>query len=300
MPLGIFFCLAWSAMHQEISAASVREPLFDSAWLKWAQAIVHAEALQADIEARRSNGAAYPVLAFRTEYQPKRHGFAVIIEDVASIPVRWRLLLGDIANNYRASLDHLAWALVSRGRTPPGELSGRQEKAVYFPIFKDRAEFNGRLGEMLPGVRRADIAKVRRCQPYHKGASVRPRHALSLLAGINRGDKHRAIQPLWAVSVETVIKVTEMRDCSLSNRPPRIYVGPLNQGAELAFLHARKGGEDPELKVSLDLTAEPTLDGLIGVKEWNAVCGGLIQGFLLELSVPPPEIFEVGANLAWV
>src|SRR5512146_2420414 len=76
MPLGIFFCLAWSAMHQEINAASVREPLFDSAWLKWAQAIVHAEALQADIEARRSNGAAYPVLAFRTEYQPKRHGIA--------------------------------------------------------------------------------------------------------------------------------------------------------------------------------------------------------------------------------
>ena len=156
----------------------VYDPLFASAWLKWAQGVLHAQTLQADIERIGHKPDAYPVLAFRSEYQPNRHGFAVIAEEIAPIPVRWPLLLGDIANNYRAALDHLAWALVSRGRTPPAKLTKRQENAVYFPIHKERAEFNGKVGSRLPGVRRADLAKVRRYQPYHHGPSVRPRHAL--------------------------------------------------------------------------------------------------------------------------
>jgi hypothetical protein len=90
-------------------AAVAYDPLFESAWLKWGQAIVHSQTLKRDIETRADDGNADPVGAFRTEYQPKRHGFAIIIEEVMPIPVRWRLLLGDIANNYRAALDHLAW-----------------------------------------------------------------------------------------------------------------------------------------------------------------------------------------------
>jgi hypothetical protein len=279
-------------------APETQDPLFDSAWFKWAQAIVHAEALQADIEARRGDGATYPVLAFRTEYQPKRHGFAVIIEDVAPIPVRWRLVLGDMASNYRAALDHLAWALVCRGRTPPAELTADAEKAIYFPILQDRTGFNGELPIKLPGVRRADVAKVRRRQPYHKGKRSRSRHALLLLSRINNGDKHRAIQPLWAVSTETVITITEAQDCTPSNRLPRIY-GPLYQGAELAFLHARKTGENPKLQVKLQVTAEPTLNNLIGVKDWSGICWRLIAGLLREFSPQPPEISEVGARLRY-
>lgn len=35
-------------------------------------------------------------------------------------------MLGDIANDYRSAIDHLAWALVSRGRTPPALLTDDQ------------------------------------------------------------------------------------------------------------------------------------------------------------------------------
>jgi len=259
---------------------------------------MHAQTLQADIERVGNEADAYPVLAFRTEYHPKRHGFAVIAEDIAPIPARWPLLLGDIANNYRAALDHLAWALVSRGRTPPAKLTNRQKKAVYFPIYKERAEFNGRVPAQLPGVRRADLAKVRRYQPYHHGPGARPRHALSLLASINAGDKHRTIPPLWAVSVETGMKITQRRDCVITGTHPGGTAEPLEVDAEIAFLHARKTGPDPEIQMELLITPEPTLDNILGVREWDQALCALILSLLFEFS-PQPEraIREVGAKL---
>jgi hypothetical protein len=276
----------------------VYDPLFDSAWLKWAQGLRHAEALQADIKAIGHEADAYPVLAFRTEYHPKRHGFAVVAEGIAPIPVRWPLLLGDVANNYRAALDHLAWALVSRGRTPPAKLTKRQEKAVYFPIYQERAEFNGKVPTQLPGVRRADLAKVRRHQPYHHGPSVRPRHALSLLASIHAGDKHRTIQPLWAVSVETGMKITKRRDCIITGTLPGGRAKPLEVDAEIAFLHARRTGLNPEIEMDLTITPEPTLDNILGVREWTEALGVLVMSLLFEFSPQPKKaIREVGAKL---
>ncbi len=269
--------------------------MFASAWLKWAQGLRHAEALKADIQGIGHEADAYPVLAFRAEYQPKRHGFAVIAEDIAPIPVRWPLLLGDVANNYRAALDHLAWALVRRGRTPPAKLTKRQEKAVYFPIYQDRAEFNGRIATQLPGVRRADLAKVRRHQPYHHGPTARPRHALSLLASINAGDKHRTIQPLWAVSVQTGMEITQRRGCIITGTSPGGRARPLEVDAEIAFLHARRTGLNPEIEMDLKITAEPTLDNILGVREWAEAVGIQIMAMLFEFSPQPKDAIRESA-----
>ncbi|MGN6557556.1 MAG: hypothetical protein ACTHLH_06045 [Solirubrobacterales bacterium] len=278
--------------------SAVYDPLFDSPWLKWAQGLLHAEALQADIVSVGHKPDSYPVLSYRTEYQPKRHGFAVIAEEIAPIPPRWPLLLGDIANNNRAALDQLAWALVGRGRTPPAKLTTRQEKAVYFPIYKERGEFNGRVGAQLPGVRRADLAKVRRHQPYHHGRSARPRHALSLLASINASDKHRTIQPLWAVSVETGMKITKRRDCIITGTRPDGTAKPLEVDAEIGFLHARRTGLDPYIEMDLMIRAEPTLDNILGVREWTQAVGLEIMTLLFEFSQQPKrKICEVGAKL---
>jgi hypothetical protein len=109
------------------------------------------------------------LLSVRTEYQPWRHGFAVYATAVRPVPRSWGLLVGDIAFDFRCALDHLAWALVSRGRTPPATLTPKQQKGVYYPISRRRADFNGSLARMLPGVSRSDIAKVRATQPYHNG-----------------------------------------------------------------------------------------------------------------------------------
>ena len=85
------------------------------------------------------------------------------------MPASWGLLVGDIAFDYRCALDHLAWALVCRGTTPPSVLTQQQQKAVYVMVAKSRRQFNTSLARMLPGAQRRGIAKVRAIQPYHNG-----------------------------------------------------------------------------------------------------------------------------------
>ena len=121
-----------------VKIARVYDPLFESAWLKWGQASIHAKALQAEIAAWTKDGTANPIFASRAQYEPKRHGFAVIAEDIRAVPFDCRLILGDVAANLRAALEHLAWAVVSRGNRPPENLTGKQKKRALltFPWVK--------------------------------------------------------------------------------------------------------------------------------------------------------------------
>jgi hypothetical protein len=277
------------------------DPRFDSAWYKWLGAIVHAQTLQDDINATGLSGDADPVRAFRTEYDAKRHGFRVIVEDLAPMELRWCLLVGDIANNFRASLDHLAWAITLRGRTPPGSgrLSKSQENGVYFPIAQHRSDFNADVDPRarrpkLPGVGRADRAKVRRRQPYHRAAKNRPRHPFSLLASINNRDKHRTIEPVWTFPTRVDTEITDMRDCLV--RPPahvRRSAEPLEVGAEIAFVRARKTGPNPELEMKLQVAAEPALDQRVSVRHWHGLTGMMIFDLLREFSVQPPGMDKI-------
>ncbi len=276
----------------------MRDPLFASAWLKWGHALEHAQALEDEIDACSEDESRDPLRAFRTEYYAKRHGFGVIVEDVKPLPARWRLLLGDVANNYRASLDHLAWALVTRGRTPPDVLRAKQRNGIYFPIKDDRLQFNGELPIKLPGVRRADIAEVRRRQPYHYSARTRAKHVLTLLAGINSGDKHRTIQPLWSQPTRVNIEVTDARDCEVPRLGWRRNKDALEVDAELAYIGVRKTGKNPELDVKLRVTAEPSIGNRLAFKEWGTRSAVFISRMLVEFSEPPPELVDLGCDLA--
>lgn len=273
------------------------DPLFDSAWLKWTQAIRHTQTLEAEIVAFGSNGDPYPRLVVRAEYHPHRHGFAVIPEWVEPIPVRWRLLLGDVANNFRSSLEHLAWALVTRGRTPPDTLNSNTRSNIHFPIGQHKNGFNGSLKSKLPGVRRADIAKVRRGQPYHYGARNRARHALTFLTDINNGDKHRAIQPIWTQPTSVGMEITHMEDCVLSSPTNRLKPQALEIGREMTLIRVRKRGPQPHIEVQPLITAEPTVGHRVSIKEWAAQCGIFVFRLLREFSEPPSEIHDVGAEL---
>jgi hypothetical protein len=269
------------------------DPLFDSAWLKWAQAVRHAEALETEIETTRKNGQPQPGFASRAKYEPKRHGFGVFIERVAPTPPGQRLLLGDAANNFRASLDHLAWALVCRGDTPPDVLTKAQRKAVYFPISADRKQFNGELKVKLPGVRRADISKIRPHQPYNKGPRVRPRHYLVLLKEINDGDKHRTIQPIWIQPVRARIEIMDQRDCAVPKRRKLLRPNPLKVGAEVTFLHARKTGPNPEIDVESSVLAEPCVERMVSVETWLDITKKSLTILLAQFSHPPDAVDDL-------
>ena len=122
------------------------DPLFDSPWLKWGQAVVHTQALEANVETFAEEAHRQPLARHRVEYHPQRHGFAILVDEIfVQTPVRWGLLLGDVVNNYRSALDQLAWALVSRGRTPPDMLTKKKQKGIYFPLSVTREDFNAKI-----------------------------------------------------------------------------------------------------------------------------------------------------------
>jgi hypothetical protein len=173
---------------------------FDSAWLKWGWAVAHAQALERDISAYTLDTKVDLPYTTRTEYDAKRHAVLLRVETIDPLPIRWGLRIGDVANNFRAALDHLAWALVQRGRNA-GKLTQAQKRNIYFPIAFSRTDFNSALGK-LPGIRRADRAIIRRYQPYLRGKSNVWRHCLTPLPRLTADDKHKEIRPVWSVPLK--------------------------------------------------------------------------------------------------
>jgi hypothetical protein len=274
-----------------------RDSLFDSAWLKWGKAIDHARILREAIDAESTtNGDADPLVSVRTEYYPLRHGFGVYAAEVRGVPTEWGLVTGDVANNYRCALDHLAWALVSRGRNPPATLNDEQQSAVGFPVTRKRRQFNNSLDRRLPGVQRSDRAKVRAVQPYHQRRRA-SRHNLVILTGLNNRDKHRSIEPVWIHTTKLEITITDRRDC-INPRARSWTPGQLlESGAEVAFIRVRKTGSQPRLGVQTRLTGVPAILPRIGLIEWFEQTGLQIGVLLGEFSEAPDEVAEAAAWL---
>ncbi len=177
---------------------------------------------------------------------------------------------------------------------------------AFFPICDERTVFNAEIRVpptaksrlKLPGVRRADAAKVRRRQPYLLPPKRRPKHALALLSTINNDDKHRAIQPVWAHATRIDIEITDTQDSLIPGAEFRRHPAqPLKTGAELAFVPARKTGPDPQINVKMDVMAEPGIADAISAAEWVSRCGVVLWQLLREFSTQPPEITELGATL---
>lgn len=193
--------------------AGTYDPLFRGAWLKWAHGLRHAQALDADIQAFSFDGHRDPLLGVQADYDPRRHGFSVRATAIAPVPSHWGLMLGDVAHNYRSALDHIAWAVVCRGRKPPTVLPESKHRAVQFPIADERAAFNSSLRRRLPGARRADVGVIRRRQPYHYSTRFQLPHYLTVLAALNNRDKHRTLQPIWVQPTRVDVEITRMQDC---------------------------------------------------------------------------------------
>ncbi len=186
-------------------------------------------------------------------------------------------------------------------------LTDRQVGGVYFPILRSRDEFNAHVRVpstpktrlMLPGIRRADSALVRRAQPFRLSPRRQRIHPLVLLQGINDGDKHRAVQPLWTVPERYHFNITEMTECELSAQIWKRHGEPLTEGGEVALLPARRTGNTPAIQLSVDLAAMPTVGERITSQEWHVRTGILIFQLLREFSAQPPNmVVDVGGQWA--
>jgi len=91
---------------------------------------------------------------------------------------------GDVLQNLRSALDHLAFHLVEVGlRRPVGEKIG---KRIAFPIIEKASEYEGFKTRKIKGARKATVKAIDALKPYKGG-----NHALWLLHYVNNVDKHR-------------------------------------------------------------------------------------------------------------
>ena len=280
-----------------------RPELFDGAWLKWGWAVRHAEALERDIEALTLHNRVQRLgLVTRTDYHAQRHCIVISVASVNPVPARLGLGIGDVAHNYRSCLDYLAWALVCNGKTPPDTLTKKRRNAVYFPLAGSRKEFNASLADRysgegrlipakLPGLRRVEIAKVRRHQPYQRGVTNLPRHPLTLLGALANRDKHRTIQPVWSLPMSGVCEVSNFRDCVKTRMPKRTRRYPLEVGAEIGQVYVRRTGPHPDCDVHCELEAEPALNERILVGDWMTETSASIAALLREFTEPPQTLW---------
>lgn len=104
------------------------------------------------------------------------------------VPLRFPVLLGEIAHDLRSALDHLVWreAVEYIG----GKRAEKNAPKITFPIHRTRVEFNQ--SKVKPFVNGDAWAIIERHQPYDRGKPPRPR-TLGMLHWINRVDKHRLL-----------------------------------------------------------------------------------------------------------
>jgi hypothetical protein len=263
------------------------DDLFESAWLKWAWSVVDAEALADNVNLMASSqGKRTFTLATSCEYDAKRHGIPVVVTEIIdSFPPSWGLLLGNTVHNLRSSLDHLAWALYKRGKTP--NLGERRERTVYFPIAYSPAEFRDQVRRKLPGVRRADLTIVRRCQPYMGGKRNIHRHFLVTLDKLSREDKHRTIQPVLAVPNNATLHLLDYEDCIVRRFAPRPQ-GRLEVGTELGVFYVKKTGPVPYVDVQPSFTVRPAINDRLPLQEFLDITVEAVR-FVLSRFSPTPS-----------
>lgn len=115
---------------------------------------------------------------------------------VEKIPLQFSASIGDIVQNLRSSLDHLAWHLVKS--SPVAQKA--KDADIYFPIYETAREYRADKMRKIQGMTDAAIQAIDAVEPYYRpdilpgiGRGV----ALFWIHVLNKLDKHRLLIPIW-------------------------------------------------------------------------------------------------------
>jgi hypothetical protein len=179
----------------------------ENSWAKYNWARQHMDSVQQAL-VRSLDPNAHPVtLDLQVEERALSAITTVRIGQLPTIRREIGLALGDVLQNFRASLDHLAWTLVRLGTTP--RLSEDAARRVYFPMARNTHSWRSNIEGWLPGVDDEYRKIVRRYQPYRRGIQAK---AMRWLRNFSDRDKHRVLIP-------AVINQSQINLGVLSNWP---------------------------------------------------------------------------------
>lgn len=155
----------------------------DSARSKLAQAKNHLRNLKLSYKRPRTVQKAMDHIWL--EYQPETRSVQVFA-DIKEPPRKWRLLLGDVVHNLRASLDHIAFGLAMQHGSPL-----KKCRRTMFPIYETDADYWQHGRPRLHGVIDPNaLAAMRALQPYHTPRDPRA-PLLWEISQLDNADKHR-------------------------------------------------------------------------------------------------------------
>ncbi|MFC5861254.1 hypothetical protein ACFPT7_03020 [Acidicapsa dinghuensis] len=181
------------------------------------------------------------------------------------IPSEFSAIIGDIAQNLRSALDHLAWHLVQTSPVTPKA----RDRDIYFPIFEDASEYQRGKLRKIEGMTDAAIQAIDDIKPYGRldknnlSAGI-GNLALYWLSALNVQDKHRLLIPAWAAAPAhsiTKTKRTEMAETlreAFGSESARVMIGssidfsvPLEDGSKLCTLPISEVDDDMQFRFQM-------------------------------------------------
>lgn len=205
------------------------------------------------------------------------------------IPLSFAALLGDVIQNYRASLDYATWAAAS------DNARDRRPSQVQFPLRADAREF-GRWLQDRDGWFSSDaIAVMEASQPYH--AQPDQLHPLRVLQVLSNTDKHRLLNVVDQAHINLGVFLNPMP----SSYEWSTADGPVEVGETLATLSFPRPALSGHLdvmpvfgwyeSVSFEEAGAPTkwlkIDALVNsINRWTVDTVGMLSGARHQLQPP--------------
>jgi hypothetical protein len=132
------------------------------------------------------NSNPYKVGTYRN---PETRQLTYFLTGVRNVPPQIGLVVGDVIQNLRSALDHLAFQLYMLG---PGGQAGGAGSRTYFPIADDSAKYKIEAPRKIKGLQPDAIKAIDAVQPY-KGGNTDKSDTLWRLEKMNNIDKHRLL-----------------------------------------------------------------------------------------------------------
>lgn len=128
------------------------------------------------------------------EFDPQRGDHAVYVRVLRDPPFRLSAIVGDVLQNLRSCLDHVAWSIASR--TNDEATLEKVARDIAFPITRHSGDF--RSHPVLRHVDQDAQAFFKGLQP-HNGGSRPEARVLLTLHDLAKVDRHRVLHPSFAM-----------------------------------------------------------------------------------------------------
>ncbi|HKN75403.1 MAG TPA: hypothetical protein VJW94_09510 [Candidatus Acidoferrum sp.] len=123
-----------------------------------------------------------------THYDPNTGKSSLGLAPLPVLPFNFIATAGDIIQNLRTSLDHLAWHLAQVGLTQSGVANTEPHRDVSFPIAKTVEIYESMKRRKVQGMLPEAVKAIDSLKPYEGGND-----ALWRLHELNNIDKHRTL-----------------------------------------------------------------------------------------------------------